>query len=550
MKKKAQYSLQIYIIILFLVIIIPISVLSFYASRSNYDAARRQIMNTKKENIDFYVKQYDLSLEAVKKSIYTLLYDDKSGYFALQLSDTDSDYQMAKYSLKLLLEDYTEVFNNFYCFYVYIPGTEDTFIVRKSSGQIKDLLVTTLLSQDIKSQDGYSKIDFWEYDDTSYLVEGFRNSYMEIGYVISVDLVKEQYLGDENKDDMIQVCLIQGDSIENDWTIEEYENKKYYVYEKEYKEINATLRLLTLYENLDKSVGAQDKIIWFASLVFLVGLPIFIFIFQILFIVPMRRLSSAMKKIMSGDTKYRIDKFSNAKEFCEIEQTFNDTLDYNERLKVESYEMAIEKEKEQLLSLQLQINPHMLLNSLNTVYSLAQNKKHEEIQTFSLNLSKYFRYSLRNITEFVSIKSEMDFIKSYTKVQKIRFPNRFYVMFDVGEELLEERIPPLIIQNFVENSTKYGLKINEEIEISVVIRKHDNRLRISVCDNGMGIAPEILEKIRQGEPIVDGRGKHIGIWNCTRRLKSFYGNDVTFTITSELGKGTQVWIEVPCERIS
>ena len=80
-------------------------------------------------------------------------------------------------------------------------------------------------------------------------------------------------------------------------------------------------------------------------------------------------------------------------------------------------------EKEKLMNLRLQINPHLLLNSLNTISSLAVNGKTAEIQEFSLNLSKYFRYSLRNTSELVTVRSEIDFIKAYNKVQKIR-PSR------------------------------------------------------------------------------------------------------------------------------
>ena len=221
-------------------------------------------------------------------------------------------------------------------------------------------------------------------------------------------------------------------------------------------------------------------------------------------------------------------------------------LNYSQDLQIEAYELKLEKEKEQLINLKLQINPHLLLNSLNTIYSLTMNNKIEEIRDFSINLSKYFRYALRNTSEFVTIQSEIDFIKVYSKVQKIRYPNAFYIMFDVDEELMEERIPPLIIQNFVENSTKYALKPGEEIEILVIIRKSDSTLRISICDSGRGIDEKLLEQISCGQIICDSRGRHVGIWNCVKRLHSFYGEEARFHITSRKGEGTQVWIQIPC----
>ena len=82
-------------------------------------------------------------------------------------------------------------------------------------------------------------------------------------------------------------------------------------------------------------------------------------------------------------------------------------------------------------------------------------------------------------------------------MQKIRYPNAFYLVYDVEEEIMEERIPPLIIQNFVENSTKYALKADTEIEILVIVRKEEEKLRISVCDNGRGMEKEMLEKINR-----------------------------------------------------
>ena len=255
-----------------------------------------------------------------------------------------------------------------------------------------------------------------------------------------------------------------------------------------------------------------------------------------------------MQEILRGNIDYRISKFSNTQEFSRIEEAFNRVLDYSRDLKIRIYEHEIAMEKEKLMNLRLQINPHLLLNSLNTISSLAVNGKTAEIQEFSLNLSKYFRYSLRNTSELVTVRSEIDFIKAYNKVQKIRYPNAFYLVYDVEEEIMEERIPPLIIQNFVENSTKYALKADTEIEILVIVRKEEEKLRISVCDNGRGMEKEMLEKIEREETIRDSRGEHVGILNCLHRLQTIYGKEAKFQITSERGTGTQVWIEIPCRQ--
>lgn len=261
----------------------------------------------------------------------------------------------------------------------------------------------------------------------------------------------------------------------------------------------------------------------------------------------MNKISFAMQEILRGNIEYRILQFSDTQEFSGIERAFNSVLNYSRDLKIKIYEHEIKMEREKLINLRLQINPHLLLNSLNTICSLAVNKKTDEIQEFSINLSKYFRYALRNTSELVTVRSEIEFIKAYNKVQKIRYPNAFYILYDVEEELMEELIPPLIIQNFVENSTKYALKPEAEIEILVIVRKQEGMLRLSVCDNGRGMEADMLGKIERGEAIVDSRGEHVGILNSIHRLQTLYGEKAQLRVTSKKGVGTQVWIEFPCK---
>ena len=100
----------------------------------------------------------------------------------------------------------------------------------------------------------------------------------------------------------------------------------------------------------------------------------------------------------------------------------------------------------------------------------------------------------------------------------------------------------------MENSTKYALKAEFTIENFVIVRKEEEKLRISVCDNGRGMEKEMLEKIERSNQSGDSRGEHVGILNCLHRLQTIYGKEAKFQITSERGTGTQVWIEIPCRQ--
>lgn len=187
----------------------------------------------------------------------------------------------------------------------------------------------------------------------------------------------------------------------------------------------------------------------------------------------------------------------------------------------------------------------MLLNSLNTIYNLNRTGKIEQSNEFTRLLTKYFRYVLRSEVGLVTVREEMDFVHDYLQIQKIRFPDSFVNVYSVEEEAEEVLIPQLLIQNFVENAIKYGLNLGDETEILIVVRLEGERLILSICDTGNGMEPETLKLLQEGRIIEDQMGRHIGVWNCRRRLKYYYGDDYVISITSGKGQGTQVWMELP-----
>ena len=261
-------------------------------------------------------------------------------------------------------------------------------------------------------------------------------------------------------------------------------------------------------------------------------------------ILPLYRLDLGMKEIEKENLTFRIESTdrNETTDFQYIYQAFNRMA--------EEVQLSREKDKKmyqaELDNLRLQVNPHMLLNSFNMIYSLAQTKNYEYIQRYSLLLVDYFRYVLRENSSLVILKKEMDFVVNYVEIQKIRFPNTFSFVYRVDEDVMTAYVPPLLIQNFVENSMKYGLIPGKNIEILINIRKKEDRMLISVTDTGRGMTEDVLKKVNNGEIYLDKMGKkHIGIWNCRRRMEVFYGADTKFNIVSKPEEGTQVWIEIP-----
>lgn len=302
-------------------------------------------------------------------------------------------------------------------------------------------------------------------------------------------------------------------------------------------------------EILSRSIPFMDRGLYLLALFAVIILPILWLMIWTVVIRPLRIMYLAMKEIKNNHMEYRL-KFPKAEaaEFEYAEAIFNEMVQQIQDLRIEKYEAEIEKLHMEAVNLKLQVNPHLLLNSLNMICSLAKIKDFATIQKFSMHLASYLRYSLRNHESLVPLERELQFIRDYLDVQKIRYPGAFTSVYNIEEECRNILIPPLMIQNVVENSIKYALQLNSVIEIIIIARREEDHLIISVIDNGNGMEDHILQQLRNGEKITDSNGLHIGIWNLRQRMQLFYGEEAVLNISSAPNEGTQVWVKLPIQQ--
>lgn len=277
-------------------------------------------------------------------------------------------------------------------------------------------------------------------------------------------------------------------------------------------------------------------------------IPLIYWLSDRMLIAPLKEILSGMRKVSCGDFSVRVPVKADTIDIRVLNQGFNSMVSEIDNLTTKVYEKEIQRLKAEAINLKLQVNPHMFLNSLNTIYSLGRLGKNEQVCELSALLSKYFRYLLRSDAEFATVKEEISFVESYLKIQKIRYPNRFCYMFAVEEAAEEVHLPRLLIQNFVENTVKYGIIPGQEIEIIVNIHMEDDRLIMAVIDTGQGIEENMLKQIQSDMEIQDEDGKHTGIWNARRRMSFYYQDQYEFSISSRPREGTQVWISIPAEK--
>ena len=168
--------------------------------------------------------------------------------------------------------------------------------------------------------------------------------------------------------------------------------------------------------------------------------------------------------------------------------------------------------KSELAAIKAQLNPHFLYNVFNTINASVPQEQ-EKTRRLIASLSDLFRYQLKaSKKELVTLEEELEFVKKYLELEKERFKERLHVDIKVSNDLMKEKIPPMILQPLVENSVKHGLSsLIEGGAICIYIFKEGGRLKFEISDTGVGI---------KNKQTVFGKG--VGLTNTKLRLQKMY----------------------------
>lgn len=197
--------------------------------------------------------------------------------------------------------------------------------------------------------------------------------------------------------------------------------------------------------------------------------------------------------------------------------------------------------------LQSQINPHFLFNSLNTIGSFCRtnsNKARELIY----ELANYLRTNFQDNRTFIKVAEELEQVKSYLSIEQARFGDRIRVSMAIESGTEEWLVPPLTIQPLVENAVKHGLSGKENGgQVRIAVSRNDGKLHVLVQDDGVGMAPEQIEKIFSKIGL-ENSNSGIGLNNVNQRLERIYGPQYKIRIDSLPEQGTSVHLNVPDKR--
>jgi signal transduction histidine kinase len=204
--------------------------------------------------------------------------------------------------------------------------------------------------------------------------------------------------------------------------------------------------------------------------------------------------------------------------------------------------VAAQANAAQLEMLRYQLNPHFLFNTLNSISTLVLLKQTERANAMISRLASFLRYSLVGEREgLATVAQEAEALKLYLDIERTRFEDRLRTRFDIAPDVMEARLPSLLLQPIVENAIKYAVTPSEDgADIIVEARKMSDRLVITVADTGPGLS---------GAPAAGGEptpaGTQVGLANIRDRLAQAYGEDHRLELAENSPKGLIVLIDIP-----
>ena len=279
---------------------------------------------------------------------------------------------------------------------------------------------------------------------------------------------------------------------------------------------------------------------------------------------PLIRLSRAANEVAAGNFDVEVQDVETEDEIGIVSKAFQkmvtsiqiyireikNSMERESRMKEKELLMESSMREAQLMTLQAQINPHFLFNTLNAGAQLAMMEGADKTTEFIENMADFFRYNIKKMNQDTTIGEEVRLVDNYIYILNVRFTGEIHYAKEVDSRVLEVRVPSMVLQPIVENAVNYGIRnIDREGEIKLRVYREGDFIYLSVWDNGVGMEEEKIARILSGEmKEVDlkSNSNGIGLGNVMERLKLYTGREDVMEIKSGgKDRGTEFIIKVP-----
>lgn len=260
---------------------------------------------------------------------------------------------------------------------------------------------------------------------------------------------------------------------------------------------------------------------------------------------PIKKLDYSVKDLEYGKLDLNIY-IGGSYEIRHLGRTITSVVTQMHRLMDEIVIEQEKKRKSEFDSLQAQINPHFLYNTLDSIVWMVESERYQEAISMVTALANLFRISLSKGKNIITIREEIEHAQNYLYIQKIRYKNRFQIDIDIDPEIYECSTIKLIVQPLLENAIYHGVEyMDGEGEIKVRGYLKNGDVYIDVTDNGLGMPEESVDFILTDENRVHKKGSGIGLSNVHQRIQLYFGKEYGLEIESILDEGTTVHIHLP-----
>lgn len=263
---------------------------------------------------------------------------------------------------------------------------------------------------------------------------------------------------------------------------------------------------------------------------------------------PIQKLQELTHRASENDLSVKIDINGND-EIAELGQSFNKMIRRINKLMEQNVREQKLLRKLEMESLDNQIKPHFIYNTLDLIIGLLENKDFDKATHMVEALGKFFRLSLSHGKEMVLIRNEIKHVKNYLFIQQFRHGEEYEYIIDVEDfEIMDKHIPKLILQPIVENSIYHGLLPAQKKGLIIIKGYRKNKIiYFKIVDNGVGISADKVEeinKILNGELQTDNQKKYFGLRNVNKRLSLMYGGISGLEVESIKGEKTTATIRI------
>ena len=263
-------------------------------------------------------------------------------------------------------------------------------------------------------------------------------------------------------------------------------------------------------------------------------------------ITPLHTVVEGMKEMEEGNLTVHVEPAGQS-EIRTMIHSFNRMVRELKASIEENEQVQQKKHQAEVRALQSQINPHFLVNTLNSIRFMAQVSKFDGIRKMAEALIKILSCSFRGSISFYTVREELDVLDSYLYLMKIRYSDGFEVVYDIDETCLDCKVPRLILQPIVENSIVHGLAEKEDDigHLTVRLKASGDSLIFTVEDDGRGMTEEDIRQLLTPRERAEGDNTSIGVENVLSRLKLNFGSRYGIRMESQPGQYTKTILTIP-----